>query len=537
VPETIAEDRSFRSTQSQRRLVAPVTDPVHQEFSRAAKEGQGIARLRYPLDRGANIDSRDSFNRTGLYHAASKGNHGAVEFLLQNGADVNLQDDIMGTPLCVAASKAHERVVEVLLDHNANVAGSYGKALGSATHGACFGGSVTIFKSVLAKGGSLTNMSTVSVPVLSEMAKERWSPSNKILSLILRGHFIKCSPILLAADRCHFDVLRLVWRGNLSDLALAENITSAPIQSPDEACWTLSEGTITSLFQTSQSSANQSYNFAPNSSRLSNTSSKASSSSAWSFMGFLPPHAIQPSSTLLMWAAGSLNLDLINYLLDSSASVDREDSSGNTSLHYTASPFEGATFGDVGECVRRLVESASHRTVYNSLWDGSAYKAPLLLAKDKEHAALDPRVQHTWGSDIHDRCVAAFVDNMTSVSHRSAVSHEASFRALSHGVLDLDTFERLYEPDAALCETDQDTETHTITAPKKARPCYHEHNALHEAQENRAPAPIVAISLKHACGLNGQGCHHCTPINYGVESSSSSSSNDPNYSYEMEDIR
>jgi ankyrin repeat protein len=174
------------STPSQARLLAPAPDPVHREFCRAVKEGQSIVRLKYLLDRGANIDSRDMFSSTALYHAAFKGDHDTVGFLLKNGADVNPQDDIVGTPICVAAIKAHERVVEILLEHNANVTESYGKALGSAMHCACFGGSVSIFKSILAKGGSLTNMLTVSVYAMLELAKERWPPA-KIMQSLLSG--------------------------------------------------------------------------------------------------------------------------------------------------------------------------------------------------------------------------------------------------------------------------------------------------------------------------------------------------------------
>jgi ankyrin repeat protein len=510
------------STPSQARLIAPASDPVHREFCRAAKEGQSIVRLKYLLDRGANIDSRDMFSSTALYHAAFKGDHDTVDFLLKNGADVNSQDDIVGTPICVAAIKAHERVIEVLLEHNANVTESYGKALGSAMHCACFGGSLSIFKSILAKGGSLTNMSTVSVYAMLELSKERWPPA-KIMQSLASGKncspgqcFVECSPILLAAERCHFDILRLFWPpcDGLSNVAPADSTVIVSRHSPNDVCWKFSKVQVASQFQTSQSSANESYNLAQHASGLSYTSSKASSSSAWSFMGFSRPPPDQGTSTLLMRAAGSLNLRLINFLLESGASVDRDGLYGKKCLHYAAAPFKHANFGNFGVCVKRLMELASDLTVYDSLSteSESACKAPLLLAMDKEHAALDPHVQHTWGPNIHDGCVAAIIDNMTSVSRRSAVSHDAIFRALSQGVVNLDTFERLCANDAALCGKDRETETHTPVVSKRAWPCYHRHSVLHEALENRVTAPIISILLQNKCDPNGLDDDHCTPL-------------------------
>jgi ankyrin repeat protein len=509
----------LESRPSQTKLRAPATDPIHREFRRAVREGQGIARLRYLLDRGADIDSRDGINRTPLYHAAFKGDHEAVQLLLQNGADMNAQDDIVGTPICVAALKAHEKVVEVLLEHNASVAGSYGKALGSPMHCACFGGSVRIFQCILASGGSLGHMSIVSVSALSEMAKERW-PRSRSMQTIVSGkqyapgyRFIECSPIFLAAECCHFDILRLCWAP--TDVAVSFSTCS-----PDDPCWRFSQVHVSSQIQASPNSVNRSYNLAQHASGLSNISSRGSSSSAWSFMGFSRPPPIQPTSTLLMWAAGSLNLDLIDHLFKSGASVDREDTHRKTALHYAASPFENARFRDVGRCVKRLMESASYDTVYGSISTGRDCNSPLLLVVDSEHVALDPRIQHTWGSDIHDRCVAAFIDNMTPMSHRSAASHEALFRALSRGTvdrLDPEVFERLCKNDAVLCEKPQYTEELMRTVSKRGWPCHHVRDALQEALANGAHAPIVAILLKHKCDPNSLDRDDCTPLLTAIE--------------------
>jgi ankyrin repeat protein len=88
-----------------------------------------------------------------------------------------------------------------------------------------------------------------------------------------------------------------------------------------------------------------------------------------------------------MWAAASLNLRLIDYLLNAGVSVHEYDSDGRTALHYAASPFEDAVFSDIDECLQRLrrngaLISTSTKNV----------ETLLKLAVGPEHPALDPRI-------------------------------------------------------------------------------------------------------------------------------------------------
>lgn len=313
--------------------------------------------MRYLLDQGANVDSRDRSKRTALYYAASKGDCETVQFLLQCGADVNSWEEIEGTPICAAASRAHEEVVEILLECKASVSVSYHGTLGSAMHCACFGGSLAIFKSILARGGNMSHMSKVSIVALSETTKERWSQSLKPGDRYESDYrFVKCTPLLVAAECCNYDILRLCWTPSFGKMPGHESV------SVNDACWEYVQVNDSSQPLSARASAVRSSSFAQYASGLSNPSSKASSSSAWSFMGFARPVVDQPSSTLLMWAAGSLKINLVNHLLRAGASVDLEDASGRSALHYAASPFESTQFDSVGECVQKAggVNHLSH---------------------------------------------------------------------------------------------------------------------------------------------------------------------------------
>ena len=74
--------------------------------------------VRTLLDEGTRVDTRDSNDRTILYHAASFGHADLAQFLLHRGADPNLAESNYGdTPLHIASYEGHANVVRVLLDH------------------------------------------------------------------------------------------------------------------------------------------------------------------------------------------------------------------------------------------------------------------------------------------------------------------------------------------------------------------------------------------------------------------------------------
>jgi hypothetical protein len=67
------------------------------------------------LEKGAEVDSRDSKNWTPLHIAAQQGSRDVVQLLIERGAAVNAQMTQGWTPLHSAASKGHETVLGLLV--------------------------------------------------------------------------------------------------------------------------------------------------------------------------------------------------------------------------------------------------------------------------------------------------------------------------------------------------------------------------------------------------------------------------------------
>jgi ankyrin repeat protein len=375
--------------------LAPGDNAIHREFVRAAAEGQHTARLKYLLSQGADIDSWDYIGLTALHCAACRGDSESVQLLLSSGADVNSQHEHAGTPLSIAALKGHADVVEALLGHNARVAPGM-DVMSSAIHCACFNGDVSIVKSLLDRGASLDRKVVLNIWALSERAKrcDASAPVQAIASSLEReslGHrTISCSPLLLLADRGHFELLNLCWAG----------YKTQPPCSPNDTWSTRKQHEIFGY-------------------------PKPPKPSIWSLLGFPTQKELPQNRTLLMWAAASLNHDLIDHLLLAGASVNAQDKYGWSALHYAASPFREATFDSIGACVQRLVKGGANVGAIDQL-----NRTPLMLAIDKDHPALDPNTTCRWGSDLRTRFVQAFLEN----GGRVDVAGKASNPVLSHAI-------------------------------------------------------------------------------------------------------
>jgi ankyrin repeat protein len=121
-----------------------------------------------------------------------------------------------------------------------------------------------------------------------------------------------------------------------------------------------------------------------------------------------------------MWAAASLNYDLIDHLLNAGAKIDAQDSSGWSALHYAASPFHDAAFDSIVACVQRLAEGGADLNIHDRL-----NRTPLMLAICPHNPALDPRTTRKWGSDLQAKSVKAFLDNggLVDMSSGSLLVH------------------------------------------------------------------------------------------------------------------
>jgi pectate lyase len=89
---------------------------IHQ----AASQGD-MARIKYLLENGFDVNARDDDSRTALIRAVMGRHIDVVKFLIEVGADVNLSDKTGFMPLTYALLNKDSNMVQMLLDKGANV--------------------------------------------------------------------------------------------------------------------------------------------------------------------------------------------------------------------------------------------------------------------------------------------------------------------------------------------------------------------------------------------------------------------------------
>lgn len=422
--------------------MAPPESQIHLEFCEAAKEGHHTARLKYLLGQGADINAKDQADLTALYHAAARGDQENTKLLLDFGANVNSRHEVFMSPIWIAALRGHADVVKILLDHNADTSAQGYKCtdgMGTVMHCAFFSGDIATVRCLLEHHAVSRRESSaskvddhklertrldpklwkaekplVSIVALRKIADSRFKfPVNQpfrvqIMRQLLHCEWhnfrlVRCSPILLAADCCHFDLLRLYW-SKTSNMVLDFHVPGQPSVWPPNDTWELVDAT--SMYMRTPENSNN---------------------SAWSCFGFPDLIPRQSESTFLMWAAASLNIRLIDHLLNAGVSVHEEDIAGRMALHYAASPFEDATFSDMDKCVQRLTtHGASISTPTKKV------ETLLQLLVGPEHAALDPRLSRLYGANLHTNCLRSIIENAVLAPERRNISRIALRYALRH---------------------------------------------------------------------------------------------------------
>ena len=110
------------------------------------------------LDRGLNIEARDSYHNTPLHETTIYGQKDALNLLLDYGAEVDAENFDSNTPLYLAVSYSREHLVSTLLERGANV-DQHCIDHWSALHKAADNGHIPIAQTLLNHGANILGRS------------------------------------------------------------------------------------------------------------------------------------------------------------------------------------------------------------------------------------------------------------------------------------------------------------------------------------------------------------------------------------------
>ncbi|POR33318.1 Uncharacterized protein TPAR_06484 [Tolypocladium paradoxum] len=119
---------SWAAEKTHEAIVQGLLEGVDTPLSRAAANGHK-AIVRLLVEKGADIESKDSYEQISPPLAAANGDEETVQQLVEESADVDLKDSHGQTPLSRAAANGHEVIVRLLVEKGANIESkdSYGQ--------------------------------------------------------------------------------------------------------------------------------------------------------------------------------------------------------------------------------------------------------------------------------------------------------------------------------------------------------------------------------------------------------------------------
>jgi len=72
------------------------------------------------IEKGVNINMKNSYGRTALMEMAMHGNLEGAKFLIERQTDIHVKDDRGRTALRLAAMSGHQEITALLLSHGGN---------------------------------------------------------------------------------------------------------------------------------------------------------------------------------------------------------------------------------------------------------------------------------------------------------------------------------------------------------------------------------------------------------------------------------
>jgi len=140
--------------------------PLHN----AARSGN-VEIIKALLDRGAAVNAKNTNGETALMVAALLGQTNAIEFLLEKGADVNAKDNNGETALMKAAAQGQTNAIEFLLEKRADVNAKDNNGV-TALMKAAGNGNIEVVKLLLARGADINAVTPLGNTTL-DLARER----------------------------------------------------------------------------------------------------------------------------------------------------------------------------------------------------------------------------------------------------------------------------------------------------------------------------------------------------------------------------
>jgi ankyrin repeat protein len=165
------------------------------------------------LQAGANLESKDMFNRTPLSCAAYIGHEAVVKLLLEAGANLEANGSGSQTPLSWAAYNGHEAVVKLLLEAGANLEAN-GSGSQTPLSWAAYNGHEAVVKLLLEEGANLESKDSLDQTPLSGAA---YNGREAVVKLLLQAganpetkDVDDRTPLSLAARKGYESVVKLL---------------------------------------------------------------------------------------------------------------------------------------------------------------------------------------------------------------------------------------------------------------------------------------------------------------------------------------